>query len=84
MSWTHLRTSQPCARKKYACYLCSYSIGIGEKYVKTVGVYDGALVSDANHIRCMSFTKDWTQDDWECTGQGDLREEVKRRIVSEK
>lgn len=52
MSWTHLSTSHPIARKEYRCIWCSEPILKGEKHVIISGIGDGDFQSNRFHAEC--------------------------------
>ncbi len=82
MSWTHLRDTNPKAKKEHKCFLCGEKILVGEKYISRSGIDDVGLTSFAMHVECEDGTKDWTPWDWECTSEGEA-DRPKKGVASE-
>lgn len=66
MSWTHLRDTEPVARKRFHCFVCSEPIEIGEKCLARTGIGDWGPCTFRMHLECVEQTLDWHETDWEC------------------
>lgn len=49
------RESKPKARKEHKCDLCGGAIKIGEKYIRSSGMYDGYFYDNKHHVECNGF-----------------------------
>ena len=72
MSWTHLKDTEPVARKPYRCRLCNEEISVGEKHIARTGIWEGSPVTFRMHPECEKETDYWDDDDWECCEQGEM------------
>lgn len=69
MSWHHLPSKNPVARKEHQCSLCLTMIDKGEKYHVHSGFFDGYFQSTKLHEWCNDLTRkltaDWDDMSWE-------------------
>jgi hypothetical protein len=52
VSWQHLSTDRPKARKDYKCVWCGERIPVGERHVAVSGIMDGDFQSNRFHAEC--------------------------------
>ena len=56
------RNSRPTARKEHKCDLCGGVIKIGEKYLRSSGVYIGEFFDTKHHIECERIIHKYCKD----------------------
>lgn len=83
MSWTHLRDTEPIARKQHLCYLCELTIEKGTRHVCRTGINEDGRVDYRMHPRCEAITRedDWKAGDWECFDPGEFRDDLARSLA---
>lgn len=71
---TVYNTSEPKARKVYACCECSAPINIGEKHFHGTGIWEGKFASYRQHLACCEACMVIRQfNDNECIGFGGMK-----------
>lgn len=78
MRYQHLGDSEPKAKKPHRCYLCGLEIPVGTKYLRRAFVDEDGRSSVGMHLSCVTHTKDWTIDEWECHDSSEFREWLER------
>ena len=53
MGWQSLSESTPVARTQHRCIWCGQFILVGEKYTKSIGIFDGDFQSNVFHMECV-------------------------------
>ena len=61
------------AHKEHRCFFCHESITKGSLYNFRTGVNDGSLYTMHMHPECDTATAHWTEDDYECFSEGELK-----------
>lgn len=59
-----IKETYPVARKEHRCTECSCTIGIGDKYAREEGVWDGKFTTYKTCFSCLSLREEFFCDGW--------------------
>ena len=59
MSYEHLSTTMPVARRSHQCEVCLEEIPAGHAYRKEVGIYEGTFQSVSVHGQCKRLMNEY-------------------------